>query len=234
MNATDPFDDDAPTVPDLPIVTPPRRGTTAAPPRPYLPGPGGRPGANPAARILLIVLAVVVVLVAACTGAWGLIVRPALHQSVDTALRTQLDGFVDSYNALPQLSQLRGSSRSVSLSVTVQATDVTASIQQQAAQQSAIKNPQVTFANGRATLSFQAYGTDEAISTALSATNGKLLVAATRVDGPLAIVETGSELEATLNEALGRMRTDISFTQLTLHGGVMTVSLKSASPSGAS
>jgi hypothetical protein len=75
-------------------------------------------------------------------------------------------------------------------------------------------------------LSFQAYGTSDAISTALGVSNGKLVAAATQIDGPLALVESGGELEATLNEALGRMRGDVRFTQVSVNGGVMTVSIK--------
>lgn len=168
-------------------------------------------------RTLFGALAALAALAILASVVWAAAVRPQLHQQADSALRTQLDAMVATVNQLPVIP---------TASVPVTAAQATSTLQADLPASVPVQNPQVTFSGGRVTVTFTAYGFDGAASTALSTRDGRLVATATEVDGPLSMVESGDELEATINGALGTLRHDVSFKQITLQNGVLTVSLK--------
>jgi hypothetical protein len=145
-----------------------------------------------------------------------------LHQQVDGTLRSQLDSVVALANHAPVVDP---SQSIMTVTQTYPAAEETSTLQQQIPSGVPVQNVHVSFSGGRVTVSFTTNGFDGAFSTALRAQNGRLVVAATEVDGPLALVESGGEMEQAINDALGRLRTDITVKQVTLDKDVMTVSV---------
>lgn len=228
MDVTDP---DMPTVADLPPLAQPvgQSRTRTAPSRvdwQSAPRPGARRG-SVAGRVALIGLALFALLFICACGAWAAAIRPRLHQQVDTALRAQFGDLVATAN---QASQLASAVQQPIPTITfsIPAGQVTQDLRQQLPSDVPVKNPHVSFSGGRAVLSFTTYGGDGAISTALAIRNGRLFVTATEVDGSLALIESGSELQQAINDALGNVRSDISVKQVTLDKDVMTVTVKGA------
>jgi hypothetical protein len=169
-----------------------------------------------AGRVLLILLTVFMVALVAGAGAWAAVIRPQLHQQIEGTVRSGLDGVVAIVNQplpIPSITQ------------TISAADVTATLQQQIPSGVPVQNMHVSFSGGRVIVSFTTNGFDGAVSTALRANNGRLVAAATEVDGPLAMVESGDEMEQTINAALGKLRKDIKVKQVTLDQDVMTVAI---------
>ncbi len=214
-----PVGNDAPTVVDVPpVVRPPARrqpSTVNWEAMPDAPKWSLRTGAS-AGRALLILLIVVMVALLAGAGAWAAVIRPQLHQQIEGTLRSQLDGVVATVNQQPYIPTTTRS---------IPAADVTATLQGQIPSGLPVQNMHVSFSGGRVIVSFTTNGFDGAVSTALRAKNGRLVAAATEVDGPLALVESGSEMEQVINDGLGKVRTDISVKQVTLDNDVMTVAI---------
>jgi hypothetical protein len=224
-----PGDEDAPTVADVAPVA-------VAPPRPRRTGTGARSprpqwGAAPAwpsrrwgkaSTVLIGLLIALLVLLLGGTAAWAAVLRPQLHQQIDGTLRSQLDTVVATVNAQVMVDP---SQPNLTITRPVSAADVTGALQQQIPSGVPVQNVHVNFSDGRVIVSFTTNGFDGAVSTALHANNGRLEAVATEVDGPLALVESGDEMERTINAAMSKLRTDIKVKQVTLDKDVMTVAI---------
>jgi hypothetical protein len=218
--------DEAITDPELQTVAAPRgRATPLAPP----PIPSAR-RTNPAARVALIVGVVLLIIACVCAGAWGLIIRPALHNQVDGAIRTQMDTLADQASAalvagIPDI-QAKGGSFSGSIAATTLNDQIKAS----ASPQNPVSNTQVSFADGQLKITFDSNNQQNSISTTLGTASGHLVARGTTVTGLISIIESGPELEAAINDALSRLppngqSPNPQFTSVTLADDVLSYTL---------
>jgi hypothetical protein len=199
--------DEAITDPELQTVAWPRgRGApmVAPPPIPSRTPSGRR--MSPVARVFLILGVVVLILACACAGAWGLVIRPSLHNRVDGALRTQMNNLADQASAklisegIP-LIQANGGS----FVGQVDAATLNGQIAASASAQSPVSNTQVSFADGQIKITFDSNNQQNSITTTLGTASGHLVARGTTVTGLIALVETGPELESAINDALSRL-----------------------------
>ncbi len=110
--------------------------------------------------------------------------------------------------------------------LTVTADDATAGLQANISSDVPVQNVHVSFQGGRTTVAYTAYGVSGAVSTSLVAASGRLTAQDTTVDGPMGLVESGSELQTALNDTLANLRHDISVQQVSEQNGVLTVAVK--------
>jgi type II secretory pathway component PulM len=193
--------DEAITDPELRTVAAPRgRATPIA-----LPSiPTGR-GMSPVARVFLVLGVVILLLACVCAGAWGLVIRPALHNQVDGAIRTQMDNLADQANAalieaIPTIQAKGGT-----FAGSVPASTLNQQIAASASAQSPVSNTQVSFADGQLKITFDSNNQQNSITTTLGTTSGHLVARGTTVTGLIALVESGPELESSINDALSRL-----------------------------
>jgi hypothetical protein len=193
--------DEAITDPDLQTVAAPRgRATPIAPP----PLPTGR-RMSPVARVFLILGVVILILACVCAGAWGLVLRPSLHNQVDGAIRAQMNNLADQANAalieaIPQIQAKGGT-----LVGSVPASTLNQQIAASASSQSPVSNTHVSFADGQLKITFDSNNQQNSITTTLGTASGHLVARGTTVTGLIALVESGPELESSINDALSRL-----------------------------
>lgn len=210
--ATDP---DMPTVRDYPPV---QRYT---PPVPPYPARRAAPRQTSVRRRSTSVAAIALVLIALLAllgvGAWSAAIRPQLHQQVDAVLRAQALSMVATVNRVPAIP---------STTVSLTGDQATANLQASVPSDVPLQNVQVSFQGGRTVVSFTTYGMNGTVSTQLVTANGRLAATNTTVDGPVGLVESGGELQDTLNAALGTLRHDVTIKQVSEQNNTLTVAIK--------
>ncbi|HEY7019720.1 MAG TPA: hypothetical protein VH349_01310 [Ktedonobacterales bacterium] len=193
--------DEAITDPELQTVAAPRgRATPIAPP----PIPTGR-RMSPVARVFLILGVVILILACVCAGAWGLVLRPALHNQVDGAMRTQMNNLADQASralieAIPTIQSKGGT-----LVGSVAASTLNQQIAASASSQNPVSNTHVSFADGQLKITFDSNNQQNSITTTLGTASGHLVARGTTVTGLIALIESGPELESAINDALSRL-----------------------------
>jgi hypothetical protein len=221
--------DEAITDPELQTVAAPRgRVTPVAPVAPPIPSARRM---NPAVLALL-VLGVIALLVACiCAGAWGLVIRPAAHNQVDSSIRTQMNALADQASAqlievgIPQIQAHGGS-----FAGSVAASALNDAIKANASAQSPVSNTQVSFSEGQVKITFDSNNQQNSISTNLATASGHLVARNTTVTGLIAFVESGPELESAINDALSRLppnaqSSNPQFASVTLADDVLSYTL---------
>jgi hypothetical protein len=191
--------DEATTDPEMQTVAAPRgRSTPIAPP----PLPTGR-RMSPVARVFLILGVVILILACVCAGAWGLMIRPALHNQVDGSIRNQMNFLAGQANAalIDAIPRIQANNGNFVGSVAAS----TLNEQIAASPQSSVSNTHVSFANGQITITFDSSGQQNNITTTLGTASGHLVARGTTVTGLLALVESGPELESAINDALSKL-----------------------------
>lgn len=215
--APDVTDPDMPTVRDYPPL-PQQRSTTPATPRPARwPGAAQSParrGSGTTGRTILVLVALLALL---SVLVWSTAIRPQLHQHVDALMRAQMLAMVATINRAPAIP---------TTTVSVSGDQATANLQGGIPSDVPIQNVQVAFQGGRTFVSFTTYGLSGSAATELAATNGRLTATNTTVDGPVGLLESGGELQDTLNAALGTLRHDVTIKQVTEQNNTLTVSIK--------
>jgi hypothetical protein len=219
--------DEAITDPELQTVAAPRGRATPIAPASI---PTGR-RMNPVARVFLILGVVILILACVCAGAWGLVIRPSLHNQVDGAIRTQMNNLADQASAalikegIP-LIQAHGGSFAGS----VPASTLNQQIAASASTQSPVSNTQVSFADGQLKVTFDSNNQQNSITTTLGTDSGHLVARGTTVTGLIALVESGPELESAINDALSRLPPNAQsanpqFTSVTLADDVLSYTI---------
>jgi hypothetical protein len=122
--------------------------------------------------------------------AWASMIRPALHQRVDSLLRANLDTAAAAVVAVPPGTY------------SVTADSFNAYLAEHPMANSPLTDPQVRFADGRVIVTFGLLGERGSVSTVFQVVNGRLFASSTIVEGWLSMVESGDEMQAALNEAL--------------------------------
>ena len=194
--------DEAITDPELQTVAAPRgRATPIAPP----PIPTGR-RMSPVARVFLILGVVILILACVCAGAWGLVIRPSLHNQVDGSMRTQMNALADQASAalIAGDSADSGQWRQLCWLGRRQYAQRRRSPQARRAQ-SPVSNTHVSFADGQLKITFDSNNQQNSITTTLGTASGHLVARGTTVTGLIALIESGPELESSINDALSRL-----------------------------
>ena len=160
---------------------------------------------SPVARVFLILGVVILILVCVCAGAWGLVIRPSLHNQVDGSIRAQMDNLADQANAalieaIPKIQANGGS-----FVGSVAASTLNQQIAASASSQSPVSNTHVSFADGQLKITFDSNNQQNSITTTLGTASGHLVARGTTVTGLIALVESGPELESSINGALSRL-----------------------------
>jgi hypothetical protein len=185
-----------------------------------------RSGASPTARknpwrVPIIVLVTLCVLLAATLGAWALLLRPAIHNSVDSQLRSALDTAIE--EATPASQTIPAGTV---ITIRIPASALNADIANELGN-IPVKNVQVQFrADGFVHANYSFLGRDGGITTQLvPLANGRVEAQNTNVTGLLKLVESTDEMTATFNEALGRLPPQYHVTQITAANDTLTISV---------
>lgn len=217
---------DLPTLYDVPPPVAPSARPTGAPwpgtqaaPQPRVRGRGRFMRGLLALAITLAVLAVI------AGGFWSFLIRPALHNQVDGLIGRSLNQAVA---RVPQISDddlLAGGS-----TIPVTQSDINAELQRALPSGSGLNSVTVAFRSGVLLGTYSAYGTTGTVQTTLQVQGGQLQVAQTQVSGPLGWVETGDELQATLNQGLAQLssKTPHGFNSVSVGADTITLVLNTA------
>jgi hypothetical protein len=176
-------------------------------------------------RVLLALVLALALLASIAAGAWGLAIRPAAHQQVDGTVASALDSAVARVPTIPALALQFGQT-----SATISDADVNALVQQQLQQSSGLDSLAVAFQPGAVLVTYSAYGRSGTVRSTLVVRGGSLQAANTQVTGILGWVETGDELQATVNRSLAQLkaRTPYGFQSVDVESGKLTVALKTS------
>lgn len=224
---------DLPTMYNAPAATPAARRTGAgAPNAPAWPGgPDGRASAatrkKPGRwwRVALALLLTLAVLAAIAAAAWGLIIRPAIHTQVDNAIGGALNSAIASLPSVPEQALLAVGSK-----VTISQDETNALLQRELPQNTGLVGASVAYQPGVIEMTYSAYGQSGTIDTSLQVQGSQVVATNTQVNGVLGWVESGSELQTTLNQALGQLqnKTPHGFQSVQVSNGQLTVILRTA------
>jgi hypothetical protein len=217
---------DLPTLLDVPPPVAPGARSTGAP------WPGAQAAAQPRARgrgrflrgLLALGIALAVLAVIA-GGLWSLLIRPALHNQVDTLIGQSFDQAVA---RVPTFSD--EDFRAYGPAFRVSESDINAELQRALPSGSGLDSATVAFRSGALLGTYSAYGTTGTVQTTLQVRGGQLQLAQTQVSGPLGWVETGDELQATLNQGLAQLssKTPHGFNSVSVGADAITLVLNTA------
>ncbi len=204
-------DSDMPTVQGV-ALTQPMAQTASIPNRisqgqpAAWPGTSSGPAARPATRRSwwrgpLAALIVLGVLAALIVGAWALVIRPVAHAQADGAIAGILDVAVGSIPPIPEEAlSVAGPA------VTVTDVEINNLVLRNLPANSNVDSLTIAFRPGMIVANYSAFGQSGTIETRLQTRNGQLVATDTRVTGILGWVESGEELQATLNQELAKLR----------------------------
>ncbi|MBF6591049.1 MAG: hypothetical protein IVW57_11065, partial [Ktedonobacterales bacterium] len=105
------------------------------------------------------------------------------------------------------------------------ASELNAYLQASPTPDSSLKDPRIHFTAGRLELSFRLLGGAGSISTELRPVNGRLIAVNTVVRGWLSLIENGNDMQAVLDDALGRLPTADRVRQVTANADMLTIVL---------
>jgi len=169
------------------------------------------------ARGLVVFLVVLLVLTGAVLGAWALVIRPAIHTVVDSSLRAALDNAVQAATA--DITVVPNGQ------YTLPAAAFDAEMQRQLPADSHITDAHLDFTRDGVRVTYRFFGRPGSITTHLAAGDGHVVARGTTVADVLSLVESGNEMEATLNEALGRLPSRYRVTGIRTANHTLIVSI---------
>lgn len=194
---------------------------SAAPPYARAVGNQSRARGRSCLARTLIALAITVILLLVLTACgWSAFLRPALHSAVDQRLRAGLEAAVDKIPVIPPGFP----------PITRTITD--AEFNQQASggtgenNQGDMKDIRVHFLPGEIAMTYQLWGSPGKITTHIVTVNGRLFVQNTRVEGWLAQIENGDELQDTLNQSLARLPAQDYVESVRVGDGTLTMTIR--------
>ncbi|MFI5272517.1 MAG: zinc ribbon domain-containing protein [Ktedonobacterales bacterium] len=153
-----------------------------------------------ARRALLTLLVLAVLLTCGVLSAWTLLIRPPLHAKMDGGIRSALNTLVDTVNA--RVAQLPPGA---SGTITVTAADLNAQLITQATARVPIHGVSLDFTDGGVDLNYALGNSQGRLFARLAASGGRLLAQAATVSGPLKLIESGDELQLSVEGALSRL-----------------------------
>jgi hypothetical protein len=149
---------------------------------------------------LLLFVLIVALLVA---GAWVLLLRPAVHQSVDAEIRQGLQ------SAVGQIPLGAAQRASANIPFPIPEDQINTYIGEHTAALAPITDMNVTLQPGVMVITFQAYGFGSTVRLGLQAEGGKLAATNVEVSGLLWWVESADELTPRLNDALSQASSNL-------------------------
>ena len=152
---------------------------------------------HPFIRALIVFAVVLAVLIAGSLTAWAMVIRPAVHATVNSALSSTLDGATESIAA--NIPVIPSGEYSVSASA------LNNEIIQLLPTNLPIHRVHLSFANNGMVVTYGLFGTTGEVTTQLYVQNGRVHARNTQVTGMLALAENNTEMQALLNEALGKL-----------------------------
>jgi hypothetical protein len=213
----------------------PSRGARTGGPAAAAPAWPGGPGAPASgarrkrsgglAGVALALVLSLAVLVALGAAAWGLFIRPAIHAQVDAAISSALNAAIATVPPVPEQALLAVGSK-----ITVSQDETNAVLRRELPQNSGLDSASVVYQPGVVELLYSAYGQSGTIDTSLQVRNKQVVATNTHVSGLLGWVESGPELESTLNQAFGQLQTKTphGFQSVQIGTGQLTVILRTS------
>lgn len=172
----------------------------------------------------LAVVLTLAVLAGLAVGLWGLVVRPSLHSQVDGAIATALGSMVDRFPAITD--------RELTVVQTFRASESDANVllQRDVVPNSGLDSATVALRQGQIVVTYATFGQAGTIYTTLQVQGNQLVATHTQVDGIASWVETGDELQFTINQALQQLQTKTphGFRSVVVNGGQIVVVLNTA------
>lgn len=211
-----------PTDPDIQAQT--ARGGA---PQPSLAAGQSARGCLGRGAVVVGILALVVLF--GCAALWGVVLRPALHASVDSQIRSQLQTAVDQANSqMPAVAQVLDTLPNKKGQNQVTAAALNQSIAATIPAQSPVQHMHVSFPTGQVMITFTTFGSDGSISTHLTSQNKRPFASGTTVTGLLTLVESADDIENDMNSAFANLQPTVAVTGIDLGGDVMTITLQSS------
>ena len=167
--------------------------------------------------ISLLVAALLLVILLAC--AWTAFARPALHASFDRNLRASLDAEVAKVPLIP--AGYPPITRTIPESAFNQPSATNTNTGD-------LKDARIHLQPGVVIMTYRLWNSPGKITTHLVASNGRLFVQNTQVDGWLAQFETGDELQDALNESLARLPAQDYVERVVVNDGSLTLTIRHA------
>jgi hypothetical protein len=185
------------------------------------PGPGNAAGASQAPRsargwrrALLIVFVVLLVLAVGGIGAWNGIIRPAVHNAVDTQLRAD---FARAVQVIP--------GDLPPMAYPIPAAVVNDNLAAHKPDDPRLQDLQVHFSDNGIILTYTYNGSDGSVKTTLLPSGGGIKASGTTVTGALSVFESGDEMEAALNAGLANWPRTDNVTDVHTDGDTLFVTL---------
>lgn len=167
-------------------------------------------------RIPAIAGVVLVVLLVGTLGTWAFFVRPSMHTSLDTQMRSVLVSGVH--------QTFSGTIKSQDYTIT--AASLNTLVAAFLSKDSPVSKVLVSFANNQVSIAYAFWGGSGTVTSTLSLVNGHVLASGTSVDCPLCLIENGDEMEATFNNALAQIPSNITVTAIKTLNNALTVTVK--------
>lgn len=207
-----------------------------AAPTPAWPASGGRPAAAPTARgaprtapsrranclVQALVTLLVVALVLGClvVSTWALAIRPPLHAQVDGGIRSAMGAMVDAANtALGQLTPGEGGSAQIP------ASEVNDQLQHDLPANQPLRNLSLDFSANGVMVKYTLSGHAGELFAGLAAQGGRLVARSANVTGPLALVESSSELLQAVRDELAGLTTSVAITSVSTADHTLSIAV---------
>ena len=181
--------------------------------------PAHASGRSCLARTLVSVLVAALLLVILLACAWTAFARPALHASFDRSLRAGLAAEVAKVPVIP--ADYPPITRTIPESAFNQPLATNTSTGD-------LKDVRIQLQPGIVIMTYRLWNSPGKITTHLVASNGRLFVQNTEVDGWLAQFETGDELQDALNESLARLPAQDYVERVEVNDGSLTLTIRHA------
>ncbi len=167
----------------------------------------------------------VLVLALGCCGigTWTLVIRPPLHAQVDHGIRAAVGAVVtEANNALGQLPPGDGGTAHIPAAL------INDQLQSRLPAASPFRDVSLDFSNGAVVVRYTLAGRAGALSAALVAQGGRLEAPSATVRGPLALVESSSELLQAVSDELAGLTSSVAITSATTTNDTLNVTVKAS------
>lgn len=167
----------------------------------------------------------VVVLVLGCMGMalWSAVIRPPLHAKVDGGIRTAVGAVVgDANSVLGRLPPGLGGSAQIPSS------QINDQIQRNLPANLPLHNLSLDFTAGGVVVSYTLAGRPGSLYDGLTVQNGRLVARNAAVTGPLALVESSSELQQAVQDELAGLTTHVAVTSVSAADHILAVTVRAA------
>ncbi len=198
------------TIPDVPTVQTPTVPARVA----EAPASGPRPTQRRRGRRLLTgCLITLAILLVVAIGTWIVIIRPVAHTIADDELRVRLENVTSHAPILPPGT------------VSLTESQVDGLLAGRVFGRIPVRSVNARFRGGTAGVTYSLPITGGSVTTKLVARDGRLFAEDTHVEGLAGLIESGDELQVTLNEALALLPAADYVGSVSAKNGTLTVTI---------